>query len=82
MVTQEELQKRWRSTLRMMVFVNVVAAGVIASLAYDRWSTGEGLPFPALVALGLALGAWSAVLFYVIRAIRNQVGRSFGQDRN
>ncbi len=79
MIDQSQLRRKWRSTVRTLIFVNVVGAGILASLIYDRLSNGAGPSIELLIVAGCAMAIWSVIIFYVARAIRSRVWRTFGE---
>jgi uncharacterized membrane protein YhaH (DUF805 family) len=80
MAQETRLNRRWKRTVWHLLAVDVVAIGILISLAVKRLRDDAGPSYLALFAILLALIAASVAFYWIARSIRDNIGRRYGED--
>jgi hypothetical protein len=78
MITGDRLNRLWKRTISHLIFICLVATGIVLYLLTNN-SDGKGLtPLEALGVMAIIIIS-ALIFFYVARTIKNIIGDRFGQ---
>ena len=78
MITEDRLNRLWKRTISHLIFVCLVATGIVFYLLTNN-SDGKGLTLLDAIGVMVIIIMAALLFFYVARTIKNIIGDRFGQ---